>query len=244
MQALINLTITTTVTALAVLLIKGLFSKKMSARWQYYIWLVLLVRILVPVLPQSPLSVFNFTPSVQQVSVEQVPVGQDSQTSAAPSPAGGIYQGQQSADKPAQEQAPQTSAPQTGTAPPAVSQKPAEEKLYIEQVILKNQIQDTQTTVSFEVWVYRTIVWIWLGGACLLAGYFVLVYAVFCRRVKRDARAYGRKYRIAAGVQEKGGRKAPGAPAHLGEYPHAQMGVFAGDFCCRAGMRSRNWNRC
>ncbi len=196
MEFLIQITITTTVTALAILLIKTLFSKKMSAKWQYYIWLVLLIRILVPVLPQSPLSVFNYTPSVQQVTIQPAP-DTASQSPVSSPVQGNLSQGAQQGADAAYSEEEKTSRPQsaqTGAQQPFQGAQNEEEKLYIRQVVVQNPIRDTQTTLSLQDWVMRAVLWVWLGGAVLLGGYFVAVYAVFSYRVKRYARIYSAGY--------------------------------------------------
>lgn len=70
MDLMINMTITVTVTALAILFLKTIFKNKMSPRLHLYIWIILVIRILIPVFPKSPISVFNFLPSVVDVREE------------------------------------------------------------------------------------------------------------------------------------------------------------------------------
>lgn len=69
MDLLINTVITTTVTAMAILLLKALFKNRMPPKLHLYIWLILIIRILLPVFPQSQLSLFNLTPSVNNLSL-------------------------------------------------------------------------------------------------------------------------------------------------------------------------------
>ena len=54
------------VLALGILLIKAVFRQKLNVKFQYYVWFVLLLRLLIPYTPQSPLSVFNLIPQYQQ----------------------------------------------------------------------------------------------------------------------------------------------------------------------------------
>ena len=63
MTNLIEMTVFVTVTTLLILLFKRLFKTKMSAKWHMWIWALLLVRFLVPTLPQSEVSVFNIVPN-------------------------------------------------------------------------------------------------------------------------------------------------------------------------------------
>lgn len=59
MTFLIQTTVYLTVTAVFLLLFKQVFKSKLSAKWQVYIWGLLLIRFLVPSLPQSEFSIFN-----------------------------------------------------------------------------------------------------------------------------------------------------------------------------------------
>jgi beta-lactamase regulating signal transducer with metallopeptidase domain len=51
-----------TVLIVAVLLVQLLFSRRLSARWRYNLWLIVLIRLALPVTPSSRLSVYNFLP--------------------------------------------------------------------------------------------------------------------------------------------------------------------------------------
>ena len=44
-----------------VLLVQWLLRERLSARWRYNLWLLVLLRLLIPVTPQSSLSVFNLS---------------------------------------------------------------------------------------------------------------------------------------------------------------------------------------
>lgn len=58
-----NILITTSlmgsVTALLILLVKVIFKYKLSPKWHYYIWLLLVLRLMFPLTPSSPISIFN-----------------------------------------------------------------------------------------------------------------------------------------------------------------------------------------
>lgn len=62
-----NMTITGTVTALVILLIKVILKDKLAPKWHAAIWLILAVRLLVPGLPESDMSVFNAVPRVGHI---------------------------------------------------------------------------------------------------------------------------------------------------------------------------------
>ncbi|MDD2402441.1 MAG: M56 family metallopeptidase, partial [Clostridia bacterium] len=67
MVSFINIAITTSVTALIILMVKRLLNNKISPKWQFALWFVLAVRLLVPVLPESNISVFNSVPQVKNI---------------------------------------------------------------------------------------------------------------------------------------------------------------------------------
>ena len=59
MTWLTTMTIHVSVTAAVLLCIKFIFKKHLSAKWQFCLWGILLVRLCMPILPQSGLSVYN-----------------------------------------------------------------------------------------------------------------------------------------------------------------------------------------
>ena len=73
MEQFLGITITSTVTALVILLFKTLLSKKISPKWQLYIWAILAIRLIIPALPQSAVSLFNQAPTIQNVELSQTP---------------------------------------------------------------------------------------------------------------------------------------------------------------------------
>jgi bla regulator protein BlaR1 len=50
---------TASILILTILLTKKIFHKALSPKWHYYIWILLLVRLLVPVFPESSISIYN-----------------------------------------------------------------------------------------------------------------------------------------------------------------------------------------
>lgn len=71
METVINISIATSVTALIILGIKSLLKNKISPKWQFALWIILLLRLLVPVLPESRASVLNTLPQVQNIKVSE-----------------------------------------------------------------------------------------------------------------------------------------------------------------------------
>jgi len=57
--SILNISIAGVVTACVLLLIKKILGERLSASWHYYIWLILVIKLIVPVFPQSQISIFN-----------------------------------------------------------------------------------------------------------------------------------------------------------------------------------------
>lgn len=71
MDLLLNMTVTGSITAVILLLIKRIFKNKLSPKWQFYIWGILLIRLLIPSLPESDASLFKNIPSSEQAIVRE-----------------------------------------------------------------------------------------------------------------------------------------------------------------------------
>ncbi|MBP3447398.1 MAG: hypothetical protein J6K51_00065 [Clostridia bacterium] len=69
MTSLFQHSLFVTVTALGLLLFKGIFKNKLSAKWQVWLWILLLIRVAIPTLPQSNFSVFNAVPQPPMLAV-------------------------------------------------------------------------------------------------------------------------------------------------------------------------------
>ena len=50
------------VLAVLVVLVQVVFGHRVSARWRHAMWMLVLVRLALPVVPSSPVSVFNLAP--------------------------------------------------------------------------------------------------------------------------------------------------------------------------------------
>ncbi len=68
MELLIHMTIAGTVTAAMLLLLRAAFQSRMPLRWQCALWLILAVRLVLPVFPESEISIFNMIRTPAQVS--------------------------------------------------------------------------------------------------------------------------------------------------------------------------------
>lgn len=65
MTWLIQTTVYLTVTALFILFFKKVFKNRLPAKWHVYIWALLMIRLFVPYLPESRVSVYNALPAVE-----------------------------------------------------------------------------------------------------------------------------------------------------------------------------------
>ncbi len=71
---LIQTTVYLTVTALLILLLKRIFKSKLSAKWQVFVWAILLIRFFIPSMPESEISVFNTVKVPETVYMETTPI--------------------------------------------------------------------------------------------------------------------------------------------------------------------------
>ena len=73
-------------TALAIVLIRVLLRKVLSPKAKYYLWLLLALRLMLPVLPQSSLSVQNVLPQQMPTAVSTLPADIPTAPAAEPMP--------------------------------------------------------------------------------------------------------------------------------------------------------------
>lgn len=64
----VSLSLLGSILVIGLLLIKKLFRGKLSANWQYCIWFLLFIRLIIPFTPSTPLNVFNYIPHNQHVN--------------------------------------------------------------------------------------------------------------------------------------------------------------------------------
>ena len=56
MKLIVSLSLSGTALILLLLLFRPLYRKRLSKRWQYYIWLVVILRLLLPITPEASLT--------------------------------------------------------------------------------------------------------------------------------------------------------------------------------------------
>lgn len=67
-QEILYLGVIASIPLLLILMMKELFHKVMSPRWHYYIWALLIIRLLMPYIPESSFSIFNLVYAVSEQS--------------------------------------------------------------------------------------------------------------------------------------------------------------------------------
>jgi len=65
-NVVLSLSLMGSILSIMIILIKGLFKNRLNANWHYYIWLLLVIRLIIPNAPESSLSIFNLLPSTSQ----------------------------------------------------------------------------------------------------------------------------------------------------------------------------------
>ncbi|MED5018739.1 M56 family metallopeptidase [Paenibacillus chibensis] len=60
-------TLTASLAAIVVIFVQHLLRRRIGARLRYALWLIVLVRLVVPVFPHSPVSLFNAIPTVTEI---------------------------------------------------------------------------------------------------------------------------------------------------------------------------------
>ena len=155
---LIQSTIYLSVTAVFILLFKLIFKNRLKARWHFLIWTILLIRFLVPILPSSSVSVFN------AIKVDESIIEQSSYQAIVTLPEN---------DK--VDSVDDSSAANE-------SQKTVKPEYEYGNGISETTIsQDYVSIINID----RIVVFTWMGVAVLLLLYFVIVYVVCIRRLKK-----------------------------------------------------------
>ena len=153
-QVLWTITLGSWLTAAGILLVRLLFRRVLSAKAAYYLWLLLALRLMLPVLPESPMSLQNFLPeSSSAVRTVTTPL-ETSPTDAAP-----------------QNAAPEVSAP---LVPTEVQSEPAAIGNQAEPVSeLPAAASKTSSPSLFSI-----AFWIWLAGMGITLTVYVALYCI------------------------------------------------------------------
>ena len=154
------------VLVLLVLLAQGIFRRQLTARWRCALWMLVIVRLLLPFSPGSAASIFNLMPALARQTAHPAP-STFAPATAAPAPlpvvANPMLETPELATQPTQPSesaralTPVPEPIQAPLSPPNSSATPPAGKL------------PPVTATSWRA----TLFWVWLAGALLLTGYIV-----------------------------------------------------------------------
>lgn len=147
MEILFNMTIAGTITALMILIIKGLLKDKLNPKWHCILWIILAVRLLIPGLPESDFSLWNTIPTAQSITTVEKSDGNIQIAGSEP-----------------------------------------EKQNYIEgSLARKVPVTGSQQSADFSITKSKVdaVVFIWIAGMILMAGFLAGSYLVFYRRTRQ-----------------------------------------------------------
>ncbi len=163
---LIESTVWITVTVAFILLFKLIFRNRLRAKWHFLIWTILLIRLIAPVLPSSPVSVFNV------IKVDEPIVLRN---------AAYAYVSADSADE-------EVSSART---PRRITQANKPEKAFKTAAEEEEPADTAEVSTITVVSVDEIVVCVWLGGAGFMFLYFTAVMAVYIIRLRKRRTACG-----------------------------------------------------
>ncbi|NBI30798.1 M56 family metallopeptidase [Chengkuizengella marina] len=70
-QTILSLSLMGSLVIGIILIIKRVFKDKLSAHWHYYIWLIVIIRLIIPYSPESPVNIFNFLNQESQQTIQE-----------------------------------------------------------------------------------------------------------------------------------------------------------------------------
>lgn len=139
-----------------ILLLKGLFGKRLGSKGHYYIWLILMLRLMLPYVPESSVSAFNLLPLTQGgVKILEMNAPAKVQIAANNPVQGDISQGHQ-----------------------------VDSSLTVENLSLSKEGETLQAQESSDKNL-NILCFVWLGGAIILGIYVMLTNTRFWLDIKR-----------------------------------------------------------
>lgn len=157
---LIHTTIYVTITALFIILFKLIFRNRLKAKWHFLIWVVLLIRFIVPVLPSSPVSFFN------TVKVDESVIEQSSYQSIV------------------------SSSDKDNDNPDENHYTVAQGLQKMVEAEQNTEDHKSVATSGYTIQIDAIVTYVWLGGTVVLLGYFITVLAIYRHKLKRSRREY------------------------------------------------------
>lgn len=164
MELLLNMTIGGTAAGIIILLLKRLLKNKLTPRWHCLIWIILAVRLVIPVLPESGFSIMNFVPTIQNLSLEVPAVGRVDGESTDPEI---------------------SAAGKTGSESRTEIRNPAADGAQINLDLSNDQAGKKASSRAGSIGFTDMILYGWLAGAVLTAAFLGVTYGMITRSVKR-----------------------------------------------------------
>lgn len=148
--------------AIVILAVQWAFQKRLSARWRYALWFLLIARLALPILPSSPISIFNLGHSHQTLVGSPGAINQAHPGMAAiPS---------------------QSSKKALPTEPLPAAQPTARESVRLQPAFSQ---YSPESSPGWNAW--QVIAFIWLVGVVLFAARIVVHNVLFLRRLDTAA---------------------------------------------------------
>lgn len=156
---LLEMTCGVLVTAAVIGLARVVLKRVLSPKAKYYLWLLLALRMMLPVLPESPLSLMNFLPQRETVTVSET----------APAPV-------------SIQPVPAQTETETATLPAIFAPLPEQSDSIERSAPVSEPVPETDHSKL----VWQTIVlWIWLGGVGVVLLIYLTLYAITARQFRR-----------------------------------------------------------
>jgi bla regulator protein BlaR1 len=159
-----------------ILLIQALLRNRLTARWHYALWLILVVRMILPWAPQSRCSIFNLA---AWEAGSKVPTHVMSEPDAELTEAVGdssattVYQEQSmNEDGTAVPAASDVSSRPLTAEPELTSSTEGQDRNFTAPIRISQESADPATHTAFRL--FSVLPFLWLAGALLLGGYIII----------------------------------------------------------------------
>jgi len=162
LRTILSLSVSGSILALILFMGKPLLKDKVSKAFSYYIWLLVLLRLVVPI--SAPVNVINTLLHFEQSSLSDV-LPEQTGSSVVNSTDQNAGLSTVASDTQAQSSQEQYEAADAQTS------------------------AETQQTVSLWRIIQGNLLWLWLAGAVISFGWFSVAYAVFSRHIRRSCTA-------------------------------------------------------
>ncbi len=146
-----------TILVIMILVVKKLFGKILSPKWHYYIWMLLVIRLLIPTLPESSFSILN----LYYYSVERLQVNED--TTGSPQNTPSFHNGD---------------TVQTGTSQGKPDNNVTKSSDHTNTESITNGTFQERSMME-------TLTYVWLVGMILLTFYTLLINIIFHIKIRK-----------------------------------------------------------